>query len=324
MSTSPAFASLVPDVILDAVESTGLWSDSRIYPLNSYENRVYQVGIEEGSPVIAKFYRPGRWSEAQIQEEHDTLHNLQEKGVPVVAPMQFDGKSLLQHHSLFFCVFPKLTGQHPEADNLDELYQIGELIGQVHNALPETPFINRVSALPLKQMDQAYQQIMQGSYMPNSLKARYKAQIETLRRLSEQAVQKYWPARLRPIHGDSHRSNLMLYKDQFHLLDFDDCQNGLAVQDLWLHLTQTDNPGPQLSELIEGYEVYQPFDRQELKLVDVFKTARVIQYAAWLQHRWDDPAFVKAFPWFGSEEYWLNHLNELKGCESEWGFVKQS
>lgn len=319
--TSLTFSSLVPDVILDAVESTGLWSDSRIYPLNSYENRVYQVGIEDGSPVIAKFYRPERWSEAQILEEHTTLLKLKAAGVPVVAPLESQGKSLFCHKGIYFCISPRLVGQHPEADNLDELYQLGELIGQVHQKMSTTPFIHRIKVSPLSQMDEAAKQIISNTFLPEKLKPVYKQRIAKLREMSEARIQAYWPAQLRPIHGDSHRSNLMLHEGLFHLLDFDDCQNGVAVQDIWLHLTQTENPKQQLSELIEGYESYLPFDTRELGLIDVFKSVRVINYAAWLQNRWSDPAFVKAFPWFGSDDYWLNHLNELKSCELEWGNI---
>jgi Ser/Thr protein kinase RdoA (MazF antagonist) len=322
-SINHAFSTLVPDVILDAVESTGLWSDSRIYLLNSYENRVYQIGIEDASPVIAKFYRPERWNEAQILEEHELLLKLKAADVPVVAPLVFERKSLFCHQGIHFCLSPRLVGQHPEADNLDQLYQLGELIGQVHKAMSTQPFSDRISVSPLEQIDLAAQQILSNNVMPEKLKPVYKQQIATLRDMSESRINIYWPPQLRPVHGDSHRSNLMLHEGRFHLLDFDDCQNGVAVQDLWLHLTQTENPSQQLSEIIEGYETHLPFDTKELGLIDVFKSVRVINYAAWLQNRWSDPAFVKAFPWFGSEEYWQNHLNELKNCELEWGNISR-
>lgn len=322
MSATHTFSSLIPDVILDAVESTGLWSDSRIYPLNSYENRVYQVGIEDSSPIIAKFYRPGRWDEAQIREEHDILLALKERGVPVVAPLVFENETLFQHNDIQFNLSPKLTGQHPEADNLDQLYQVGELIGQLHQAM-STPFTHRISVSPLRQIERAAAGILASDYLPQQLKPEYQKQISRLYEMSAAQLNIYWPTQLRPVHGDSHRSNLMLHNDQFHLLDFDDCQNGVAVQDLWLHLTQTENPRQQLSEIIEGYESYLPFDTRELGLIDVFKTARIIHYAAWLQQRWHDPAFVKAFPWFASDEYWINHLNELKSCELEWGSMSR-
>jgi Ser/Thr protein kinase RdoA (MazF antagonist) len=319
MTATHSFSTLIPDTILDAVESTGLWSDSRIYSLNSYENRVYQIGIEGGSPVIAKFYRPDRWSKAQILEEHSLLLKLQVAGVPIVAPLAFEGKSLFCHKGIYFCLSPRLIGQHPEADNLDQLYQLGELIGQVHKEMLAVPFSERISVSPLMQMDQATSQILSHNFLPEKLKPLYKKQINKLRGMSEASIKAYWPTQLRPVHGDSHRSNLMLHEGQFHLLDFDDCQNGIAVQDLWLHITQTENPQQQLSEIIEGYETYMPFDIRELGLIDVFKSVRVICYAAWLQNRWHDPAFVKAFPWFDTENYWLNHLNELNNCELEWG-----
>ena len=318
MSATHSFSSLVPDVILDAVESTGRWSDSRIYSLNSYENRVYQVGIEDSDPVIAKFYRANRWDETQIREEHNTLLALQAQSIPVVAPLAYEGNTLFHHNNMHFSLFPKLTGRHPEADNLDQLYQLGELIGQVHLGM-QTPFQHRISVSPLVQIEQAATQILAGEYLPATLKAEYQQQITRLHEMCSTQIKTYWPTQLRPVHGDSHRSNLMLHDGQFHLLDFDDCQNGVAVQDLWLHITQTENPKQQLSEIIEGYETYLPFDKRELELIDVFKTARIINYAAWLQNRWHDPAFTKAFPWFASHEYWINHINELKNCEQEWG-----
>jgi len=321
MSSNQDFSNLMPDVILDAVESLGFWTDARIYPLNSYENRVYQVGIEDASPLIAKFYRPNRWTLAQIQEEHDTLIKLANEGLPVVAPHVIEGKSVFTHQGLVFCLSPRLVGQHPEAENLDQLFQIGELIGQLHQSLGQTSFQHRIEVSPLEQIRSAASRILDNTALPKALKAPYQQQISSLYDLCETQIQRYWPAQLRPIHGDSHRSNLILSNEQFHLLDFDDCQNGLAVQDLWLHLTQVNLAKQQLSELLEGYESYQSFDSRELALIDVFKCTRVICYAAWLLQRQTDPAFVKAFPWFASEEYWLNHLNELKECQNEWGQI---
>ena len=319
MSSQEDFSNLVPDVILDAVESLDFWTDARIYPLNSYENRVYQVGIEDSTPLIAKFYRPQRWNEAQIQEEHDTLLTLAEAGLPVAAPLQVQGKSLFRHQGWHFCLTPRLIGQHPEAENLDQLFQIGELIGQLHQHLGEQPFQHRPSVSPVEQIKQAAKDVIKSGKLPNKLQSRYQDSITKSLNLCESQIQHYWPQALRPIHGDSHRSNLLMVNNEFHLLDFDDCQNGVAIQDLWLHLTDLSQSRQQLSELIEGYESYTQFDTKQLALIDVFKVSRIIGYAAWLSNRWQDPAFAKAFPWFASEEYWLNHLNELDACHKEWG-----
>ncbi|GAB3484846.1 serine/threonine protein kinase [Marinomonas epiphytica] len=316
---SHPFSVLVPDVILDAVESTGLWSDSRIYPLNSYENRVYQVGIEDAAPIIAKFYRPQRWQTSQILEEHQALLTLQGKGVSVAAPLLLNGQTLHSFKGIEFALFERISGPYPEADNLDHLFQTGELIGQLHQALGDKPFVHRNSATPIKHIENAAQSILGGPFLPNKLKADYRHKIQALKDLCQASVQGYWPKQLRPIHGDCHRSNIIMRDEQAYLVDFDDCQNGLAVQDLWLHLTQSNNPALQLSELIEGYESYQSFDRGELGLIDVFKCTRIIQYRAWLQQRWQDPAFPKAFPWFASEDAWITHLNELEQCRQDWG-----
>ncbi|BFM51255.1 serine/threonine protein kinase [Marinomonas sp. THO17] len=319
MNAQQDFSNLIPDVILDAVESLDFWTDARIYPLNSYENRVYQVGIEDSAPLIAKFYRPHRWQRAQIQEEHDTLLALAESGFPLAAPLQINGHTLFQHQGWHFCLTPRLVGQHPEAENLDQLFQIGELIGKLHQALSHQSFQQRPSVSPLEQINQAATDIINSGHMPTKLQSPYQASITKLLSLCEKQMQSFWPHALRPIHGDSHRSNLLMVNNEFHLLDFDDCQNGVAIQDLWLHLTDLSQSRQQLSELIEGYESYAAFDVRELALIDVFKATRIICYAAWLSNRWQDPAFVKAFPWFTSEEYWLNHLNELKACQTEWG-----
>lgn len=316
---SHPFAALIPDVILDAVESTGLWSDYRIYPLNSYENRVYQVGIEDGEPVVVKFYRPERWQSPQILEEHNTLLHLQAQGVPVAAPMVLNGQTLHRFQGIEFGIFKRITGPYPDADNLDHLFQTGELIGQLHQQLGKNCFQQRPTVSPIEQIEAAAHSIYHGDFLPSKLKKTYLNKIEALKKLGQDSMQQFWPQQLRPVHGDCHRSNIILHEEQAFLLDFDDCQNGLAVQDLWLHLTQSNNPALQLSELIEGYESYNAFDHRELALIDLFKCARIIQYRAWLQQRWHDPAFPKAFPWFAGKESWLEHIHELEQCKQNWG-----
>ncbi len=319
MSLHP-FEQLTPHFILDAVESTGFFSDARIYPLNSYENRVYQVGIEDSTPIIAKFYRPNRWSNEQLQEEHDILLELKKANVSVAAPIEFGGKTLLTHKEFQFCLYDKIQGQSPDADNMDHLFRTGELIGEVHNTIQSVSLQQRNTLAPLTTIKEASNKIFNSSLMHKKFHPIYKDLIADISERATNAISIHWPKTLQPIHGDCHRSNLLLQNDQLTLLDFDDCIIGPQVQDIWPHLSG-DLPmqRQQLSELIEGYETFQPFDSTQLALIDPLKVMRIIQYSAWLHERWEDPAFPKAFPWFASEDYWATHLSQLKESLTQWG-----
>jgi Ser/Thr protein kinase RdoA (MazF antagonist) len=321
MSLHP-FEKLTPDFILDAVESTGLWSDARIYPLNSYENRVYQVGIEDAAPLIAKFYRPNRWNEQQLLEEHKILKALTESDVSVIAPIEFAGKTLLEHKGFHFCLYEKVQGQSPDADNMDHLFRTGELIGQMHKTMNKLTLEHRKELTPLAVIKTSSEKVLHSALIPASLKPRYQSLIDEIYLKSEKVISKNWLDDVQIIHGDCHRSNLLLTEDQLYLLDFDDCTTGPQIQDIWLHLSgDVAQQKQQLSELIEGYECFQEFDRKQLALIDPLKSMRLIQYSAWLLDRWTDPAFPKAFPWFASEDYWLSHLAQLKECLIQWGQV---
>ncbi|WP_191600531.1 serine/threonine protein kinase [Marinomonas algicola] len=316
----PPFENLTPDFILDAVESTGLWSDARIYPLNSYENRVYQVGIEEGSPLIAKFYRPNRWNEPQLLEEHTILKALIESHVSVVAPIEFSGRTLLDYKGFHFCLYNKIQGQSPDADNMDHLFRTGELIGQMHKGMSTLTLEHRKRLMPLDIIKASAEKILHSTLIPSSLKPKYQSLVDEIYLKSEQVIHKNWPDDVQIIHGDCHRSNLLLTEDQLYLLDFDDCTTGPQIQDIWLHLSgDIEQQKQQLSELIEGYECFHEFDRTQLRLIDPLKSMRLIQYSAWLLDRWTDPAFPKAFPWFASEDYWLGHMAQLKEGLLQWG-----
>ncbi|MCZ2720682.1 serine/threonine protein kinase [Marinomonas sp. 15G1-11] len=319
MSLHP-FENLTPDFILDAVESTGVWSDARIYPLNSYENRVYQVGIEESQPLIAKFYRPDRWNKQQLLEEHSILRALVASGVSVVAPIEFNDKTLFEHKGFHFCLYNKVPGQSPDADNMDHLFRTGELIGEMHKVMKGLSLQHRKYLMPLEIIETSSQKVLTSHLMPTSLKVRYKTLVDDITRKSEKVIHNYWPENTQIIHGDCHRSNLLLSNDQLYLLDFDDCTTGPQIQDIWLHLSgDITQQKQQLSELIEGYESDQELDTRQLPLIDPLKAMRLIQYSAWLLDRWADPAFPKAFPWFATEDYWLNHLGQLKESLTQWG-----
>lgn len=318
-SSDHPYSALTPDTIMDAVESKGLYCDYRLYPLNSYENRVYQVGIEDSTPLIAKFYRPQRWSKAQIQVEHDALHALEEEDIAVAAPIILDNESLFEHNGFYFSLTPKIIGDSPEAGDLDQLFQIGELIGSMHAASADwttdaKPFIDS-----LERVKQAKKKVEACPFVPKSMRDGYEKVVVSLGKKMEAMLKTHSTARIRFIHGDCHRSNIINDQGRLTLVDFDDCKMGYAVQDLWLHITDASAKQTQLSELIEGYESFCSFDAQELDLIDVMMAERHISYTAWIAERWNDPAFPAIFPHFIGEDFWRQHLHDLNDIVAHWG-----
>ncbi|TBR43533.1 serine/threonine protein kinase [Marinomonas agarivorans] len=319
MSAHP-FSQLTPDFIIAAIESLGFWSDARIYPLNSYENRVYQVGIEDEAPLIAKFYRPNRWSQAQIMEEHQLLQCLKAANLDVIAPKEVQGDTLFSYDGFAFCLYDKHIGQAPEGDNMAHLFATGELIGQLHKVMQGQTYQTRPTINPIQDIQLAFAQISQNTFIPK----KHLTQLQELEKTLIQKVQKTQDSLnqiiYHPIHADSHRGNLLVNQDTMTILDFDDSKTGPAIQDLWLHLSGTlAQQQQQLDELIEGYECYCPFNQQELHLIDTLKASRLLQYAAWLDQRWQDPAFPSAFPWFKEEDYWINLVKDLQLILENWG-----
>lgn len=318
MSDHP-YSKLTPDLILDAVESTGLWCDGRIYPLNSYENRVYQIGIEEDTPLIAKFYRPGRWSKDTLLEEHAFLQHLSQQGLSVAAAIPHEGQTLHHHQGFDFSLYARIPGRVPEADNPDHLFATGELIGQMHEASQSFEMTHRPTSMPMLHFAESCQSLLANSSFSESIKKQLRDAITPLTNAVAQQVQSIRPNQLQPIHGDCHRSNLLMVEDMIYLMDLDDCRLGLAIEDIWMHLSGTPDSYPaQLSELLEGYEQYREFDRRQIGLIPALKASRLIQYNLWLMTRWDDPAFPKAFPWFGGEEHWLSLARQLSEISSQW------
>lgn len=318
-SSDHPYSALTPDTIMDAVESKGLYCDYRLYPLNSYENRVYQVGIEDSAPLIAKFYRPQRWSKAQIQAEHDALRSLEKAAVAVAAPMSINEESLFEHNGFYFSLTQKIIGESPEAGDLDQLFQIGELIGSMHAAstdwtIDSRPFIN-----PLARIKRAVEIVEACPFVPKSLRDGYNKVVAELRFKTDAALKGQPHSSIRFIHGDCHRSNIINDQGRLTLLDFDDCRMGYAIQDLWLHVSDASEKRTQLSELIEGYESHCSFDTRELDLIDVMMAERHISYTAWIAERWSDPAFPAIFPHFTGEEFWRQHLQDLNEILNSWG-----
>ena len=309
---SHPFATLTPDLVLDAVESLGYLSDARVLALNSYENRVYQVGIEDDQPLIAKFYRPDRWSDAAIREEHAFSHELAGCEVPVVAPLQRDGESLFEHAGFRFALFPRRGGRAPEPGNLDQLYSLGQLLGRLHAVGASRPFEHRETLTVAGFGHASLDTLLEGGFVPRSLLPAYESVArDLLNQLDELfARMRYTPIRL---HGDCHPGNLLHRDDAFHVVDLDDCRMGPAVQDLWMMLAgdRQERLG-QLSELVDGYNEFHDFEARELPLIEGLRALRLMHHSAWIARRWDDPAFPLAFPWFANERYWGDQILALR------------
>ncbi|WP_096086118.1 serine/threonine protein kinase [Agaribacterium haliotis] len=311
-TASAPFDGLGIDEVINAVESLGYLSDLRVFPLNSYENRVYQVGIEDEQPLIAKFYRPERWSREQILEEHQFSLELAQAEIPVIAPIQRDNQSLFEYRGYCFSLAERKGGHAPELDNLDTLYSLGQQLGRIHAVASAKDFEYRPE-LSLKNFgEDSVDFLLQSDMLPQSLLPAYKAVAEQL--LAKLAA-KLEPANYRRLrlHGDCHPGNILCRPESLFIVDLDDCRSGPAIQDLWMLISgDRMQQSRQMQELLEGYEEFMDFDRAELRLIEPLRTLRLMHYAAWLGKRWHDPAFPQAFPWFNSERYWAEHINELK------------
>jgi Ser/Thr protein kinase RdoA (MazF antagonist) len=307
------YDALTPDTVLDAVESVGYWSDARIFPLNSYENRVYQVGIEEAEPLIAKFYRPERWSREQIEEEHRFTEALKQAHIPVVAPLaNDDGETVHLHNGFLFALFPRQGGHAPELDNLDNLYILGRTLGRIHLLGAAKNFVHRPALDVLSFGHRSRDYLLKHRWLPGHYASDYQHLSAELLELIEQKFASIDGLRNIRLHGDCHPGNILWRDEAPHFVDFDDCRSGPAIQDLWMLISgERHQQQQQLVEIIDGYEEFQPFDRRELALIEPLRALRIMNYSAWLARRWQDPAFPMHFPWFNSESYWMEHLMEL-------------
>jgi len=310
---TPPFAALTPDTLLTALEGLGLPVTGSLFALNSYENRVYQVGLDDAPPLIAKFYRPERWSDAQIREEHGFVAELAEREIPVVAPLAFAGETLHQHAGFWFAVYPRRGGRAPELDRADVLEWLGRFLGRIHAIGAIKPFTER-PALDADSFGEEPLAFLAGSsFLPPDLRDVYlgvaRQALDGVARCYERAGD---VASLR-LHGDCHASNVLWTDDGPHFVDFDDCRTGPAVQDLWMLLSgERAEQSRQLADLLAGYEDFCEFDGRELYLIEALRTLRLIHYSAWLARRWHDPAFPAAFPWFDSPRYWQDRILELR------------
>jgi len=308
------FFALTPDTVLDALDAIGLHGDGRLLALNSYENRVYQVGMEERAPVVVKFYRPQRWSDAQILEEHGFVRELAEQEIPVVPALEMNGAgSLHRFHGFRFAVFPRRGGRAPELEDSQTLEWLGRFIGRIHAVGAVKPFVQRPSIDIVSFGEEPRQYLLSNGFVPNDLVDAYRSvtaqALDGIRRSFERAGD----VRQIRLHGDCHPGNVLWTEAGPHFVDFDDSRMGPAIQDLWMVLSgERRDMVRQMSDLLAGYEDFCEFDERELHLIEALRTLRLIHYSAWLARRWDDPAFPAAFPWFNTQRYWQDRILELR------------
>jgi len=305
---------LKPEIVIDAVESLGILSDARIFPLNSYENRVYQVGVEEGTPIIAKFYRPHRWSEEAILEEHQYTWELFDQELPVVPPVKDDnGVTLHQYNGFHFSIFKRQGGHAPELDNMDSLFLMGRYLGRMHAIGAKEKFKHRPTITIDEWAVASRAFLLDNGFIPKSLLPAYETLSQDLITKVKNIWQQCPDLKLFRIHGDCHGGNVLWRNDLPHFVDFDDCRNGPAIQDIWLLLSgDRQQRIAQLSEIVEGYNEFFDFEPSQIKLIEPLRTLRIMNYSAWLAKRWTDPAFPHHFPWFNTERYWAEHILELR------------
>jgi Ser/Thr protein kinase RdoA (MazF antagonist) len=331
------FAALDPDLVLDALASVGLMGDGRLMALNSYENRVFLVHLEStaagvnAGAVVAKFYRPGRWSEAQMAEEHSFSLELAASEVPVVAPLVLDGKTLHQHAGFFFSVSPYRGGRAPELDDEEVLEWVGRFLARLHDVGARSRFVHR-PALNLQTFgEEPRNWLLENDFLPLDVRRAWEEKSATAIEMiagfadltgagAQNGNERAGLKRLR-LHGDCHPGNILWTPLDAaasagpgpHFVDLDDARTGFAVQDLWMLVSgERAQRQRQLGLLVDGYEQFREFDRRELALIEPLRTLRLIHYSAWLARRWDDPTFRHHFAWFGSSDYWQGQVQMLE------------
>ncbi|WJF90178.1 serine/threonine protein kinase [Paraburkholderia bonniea] len=311
------FARLTPERMLDAIDnalaSTGVRTDGRMLPLNSYENRVYQVGVEDGPPMVAKFYRPERWSDAAILEEHAFVAELVEREIPAVPAQTINGHTLHEFEGFRFALFERRGGRAPDLDRRDTLEWLGRFIGRIH----ATGQIRDYSARPTLNLQtfgtEPREFLLTHRFVPDDVRPAWEAVVRLALEGVEQAFERAGTIRAIRLHGDCHPSNVLWTEAGPHFVDFDDSRMGPAIQDLWLLLPAGRAEASRaLTDLLAGYEDFCDFEPRELYLVEALRTLRLIHYSAWLARRWDDPAFPAAFPWFNTQRYWEDRILELR------------
>lgn len=311
-AASPPYAGLTPDCVLDALDSVGIRGDGRLLALNSYENRVYQVWRDDAPPVVVKFYRPRRWSDEQILEEHALVAELAGAEVPAVAPVAIEGRTLATFSEFRFAVFPRHGGRAPELEQRRTLEQLGRYVARIHTVGAARPFAHRPALTVESFGSESRAYLLDHRFLPDDLRVAWQSVVDLALQSVRRAFDSVRVATLR-LHGDCHAGNVLWTDDGPHFVDFDDARTGPAVQDLWMLLSgDRDAMEAQIKVILDGYQSFRDFDRRELALIEPLRTLRLLHYSAWIARRWDDPAFPAAFPWFNTQRYWQDRILELR------------
>lgn len=308
------YEKLTPDTVLNAidtiVEPLGWMTSGHQLALNSYENRVYQIGIEEQKDIVAKFYRPERWSRETILQEHEFSLFAQEDELPVIAPMVIDGESLFEYQGFFIALFPKQGGHSGHIENLDDFEQMGRLVARLHQTANAVECDQRGEMTPQKFARDSRQYLLDNQFIDDSLLPAYESLSLDICNLLDE---RWHEPKMQLVHGDLHASNLIWYDQQPYMLDLDDCIKAPRIQDMWMLLNgDRDQMQAQLAAMARGYEMFLPFPADQIPLIEVLRTMRLMHYSAWLAKRWDDPAFKMAFPWFNTARYWSEEILTLR------------
>ncbi len=307
------FESLTPDFIMQAIESLGYLCDGRILALNSYENRVYQIGIEDGNPLIAKFYRPERWSEKQILEEHSFSAQLAAQELPIVTPItNSSGNSLCRYQGFWLSLFIRQGGHAPELDHQDNLTILGRMLARIH-LIGSTEDYQYRPSITLQNYGYDSVSFISEHFIPAELKIPYDTLTRDVLQAMEGIMDSIDGIRYQRVHGDCHAGNMLWRDEAPHFVDFDDSRMAPAIQDIWMLLSgDRAQQEQQLKKILSGYLEFNDFNFAELRLIEVFRSLRILYYSAWLSRRWSDPAFPHSFPWFNTSRYWEEHILELR------------
>tara|TARA_A100001037_G_scaffold109495_5_gene99725 strand:+ start:3753 stop:4739 length:987 start_codon:yes stop_codon:yes gene_type:complete len=310
--TTP-YAGLSPELILDAMEAHGFSPTGSLLALNSYENRVYQIELADDTFCVTKFYRPNRWSDAQILEEHAFTAELMEHDLSAVGPVERDGTTLFDHQGFRFSVFPRQGGHPPNIEDPDTLEVLSRSLARLHNVGTVTAFQTRPEISPERLGAQSREFLLAESFIPTELLPAYTTITEQLLERIQPVFDGLPRQNWRRIHGDCHLGNLLWRDNTAHFVDFDDCVNGPPIQDLWMLLWgERHEQEHQLSEIMDAYAPFADFDFSTLVLIEPLRTLRIMHHAAWIGRRWDDPAFPRAFPWYNTDKYWSDHILDLR------------
>ena len=311
------FEQLLPERVLEAAEAAGLLTDGRLLALNSYENRVWQIGLEQADPVIAKFYRPGRWRPESILEEHAFATELKQAGLSIVAPFEFDGRTLLEHNGFHYALFPRQGGHAPEPANEEVLRALGRALGRLHAVGRSRKFAHRPVLDPVLRGETPRRWLLENQWIPMHLESAYASLTDDLLVHIKACWQRAGDVETIRLHGDCHPGNI-LWRDEPHFVDLDDCITGPAIQDCWMLISgERHDREQQWQWLLEDYAMFCEFNPAELHLIEALRALRMIHYQAWLARRWHDPAFPQAFPWFDDDRHWETVIQQLREQLSE-------